>query len=286
MCFYDQFSFSCGGYKWGHFRHHCNREHRTGETCGIKLILHTLRVDSRCKRCEKLDTTFRRRQAEAMRISSWQRTISPWQQNERYEQAPLASFHVHSRSIPSQLVVSSMISVSGDTLRVGTSVGFPTYLDVQGISTPGCVNPHHGQWNRMMDGGVLYDVAGKDSARFVRNQQYDREELGAEPQCSRSNGVIAAYQSTKKWCECGYPPPHHPQECLSALLRAPSRTAGKTASAPEQNYVEPNPQKDRTIYGLYPRTVRSHMISILVNKTMVSPGSTSQTPSICKITAT
>lgn len=279
MCFYDQFSFSCGGYKWGHFRHHCNREHRTGETCGVKLILRTVRVDSKCKRCEELDTTFRRRQAEAMRIASWQR-------NERYGPAPLANCHVHSQSILSQLVVSSMISVSEDTIQVGTRVGLRTYLDVQGISTPGYANAYYGQRNRMTDGGVLDNVAGKDSAKFLRNKQYNREEVGAERQCSRSDGVVAAYHSTKKWCECGNPPPHHPQECLSALLRAPSRNAGNTASTPEQKSVRPTPQKDTTICRFYPRTVRARRIGTLDNKTMVTPRSTSQNPSMCKITAT
>ena len=71
MCFFDQHRFSCGDYKWGHFRQHCNREHRTGETCGMKLIMSTIPVNTRCKLCEKIDTKRRRRQRELDRINGW-----------------------------------------------------------------------------------------------------------------------------------------------------------------------------------------------------------------------
>ena len=71
MCFFDQHRFSCGDYKWGHFRQHCNREHRTGETCGMKLIMSTIPVNTRCKLCEKIETKRRRRQRELDRINGW-----------------------------------------------------------------------------------------------------------------------------------------------------------------------------------------------------------------------
>ena len=73
MCFFDQHRFQCGDWKWGHFRQHCNREYRTGETCGMKLIMTTVPVSQKCKLCEKIDTKQRRRTAEVDRILRWKR---------------------------------------------------------------------------------------------------------------------------------------------------------------------------------------------------------------------
>ncbi|KAF2452835.1 hypothetical protein BDY21DRAFT_294054 [Lineolata rhizophorae] len=72
MCFFDQHRFSCGDWKWGHFRQHCNREYRIGETCGMKLVMTTFDVKQRCKLCEKIETKMRRRAAEMERINRWQ----------------------------------------------------------------------------------------------------------------------------------------------------------------------------------------------------------------------
>jgi hypothetical protein len=73
MCFFDQHLFACGDWRWGHFRQHCNQEYRTGETCGMKLIMSTHRIGNKCKTCEKIDTKMRRRATEAEKIARWQR---------------------------------------------------------------------------------------------------------------------------------------------------------------------------------------------------------------------
>jgi hypothetical protein len=73
MCFFDQHRFACGDWKWGHFRQHCAKEYRIGETCGMKLIMQTVPVGTKCKLCEKIDTKQRRRAAEVDRINRWQR---------------------------------------------------------------------------------------------------------------------------------------------------------------------------------------------------------------------
>ena len=72
MCFFDHHVFACGDWKWGHFRQHCNREYRTGETCGMKLVMATYRNGNKCKTCDKIDTKLRRRAAEMERISRWE----------------------------------------------------------------------------------------------------------------------------------------------------------------------------------------------------------------------
>jgi septal ring factor EnvC (AmiA/AmiB activator) len=73
MCFFDQHKFQCGDWKWGHFRQHCNREYRTGETCGMKLIMTTVYVSEKCKICDKIATKQRRKAAELERISRWRK---------------------------------------------------------------------------------------------------------------------------------------------------------------------------------------------------------------------
>ncbi|KAH7093611.1 hypothetical protein FB567DRAFT_610181 [Paraphoma chrysanthemicola] len=72
MCFFDQHRFSCGDWKWGHFRHHCAKEYRMGETCGLKLVMETIPTATKCKLCDKIDTKMRRRAAEVDRIRRWQ----------------------------------------------------------------------------------------------------------------------------------------------------------------------------------------------------------------------
>ena len=73
MCFYDQLRFSCGDFKWSHFRKHCTREHRIGETCGTKLVYANCDVDSKCRYCEKIETKIRRSSAERDRVARWSR---------------------------------------------------------------------------------------------------------------------------------------------------------------------------------------------------------------------
>ena len=71
MCFFDQHRFSCGDFKWGYFREHCNKEYRTGETCGMKLINRTIPVAYACKLCEKIAAKERRREKLQSQINGW-----------------------------------------------------------------------------------------------------------------------------------------------------------------------------------------------------------------------
>ncbi|KAE9963368.1 hypothetical protein BLS_009369 [Venturia inaequalis] len=72
MCFYDQFRFTCGDFKWGNFRAHCSKEYRRGETCGMRLVHETSMQSTKCVYCLKADTKLRKRQAEAERVARWQ----------------------------------------------------------------------------------------------------------------------------------------------------------------------------------------------------------------------
>ncbi|KAF2398749.1 hypothetical protein EJ06DRAFT_531842 [Trichodelitschia bisporula] len=72
MCFYEHLRFTCGDWKWGNFREHCNREYRIGETCGMKLVYTTAEVRNKCKLCDKVDTKLRKREVELARINRWQ----------------------------------------------------------------------------------------------------------------------------------------------------------------------------------------------------------------------
>jgi hypothetical protein len=73
MCFYDQYRYECGDWKWGNFKEHCNKEYRMGETCGMKFVNNTYALREKCKVCEKIDTKKRRRAAEVDKINRWTR---------------------------------------------------------------------------------------------------------------------------------------------------------------------------------------------------------------------
>src|SRR5271168_2592333 len=71
MCFYDQYVLACNCHRWGNFRQHCAKEYRTGETCGMRLIMSTIMKREKCKTCEKLDIKYRRKRDEEHRIKRW-----------------------------------------------------------------------------------------------------------------------------------------------------------------------------------------------------------------------
>ncbi|KAG9233297.1 hypothetical protein BJ875DRAFT_50690 [Amylocarpus encephaloides] len=71
MCFYDQYQMACGDHRWGHFRQHCSKEYRTGETCGMKLVMNTIPKSEKCKLCVKIDTKRGRVYKEEDRIDRW-----------------------------------------------------------------------------------------------------------------------------------------------------------------------------------------------------------------------
>ncbi|KAH7119568.1 hypothetical protein B0J11DRAFT_551755 [Dendryphion nanum] len=71
MCFFDQYRFSCGDWKWARFQQRCTKEQRIGYTCGMRLIMDTVRIGTKCKLCMRIDTKYRRRKIEMERIDRW-----------------------------------------------------------------------------------------------------------------------------------------------------------------------------------------------------------------------
>ncbi|KAF4471715.1 hypothetical protein FALBO_1384 [Fusarium albosuccineum] len=60
MCFYNQFVWTCGYWKWGQFRERCYKEHRTGETCGLRLVYESHGWPVACSLCDKITAKRRR----------------------------------------------------------------------------------------------------------------------------------------------------------------------------------------------------------------------------------
>jgi hypothetical protein len=73
MCFYDVNEMQCCCWKWGHFRQHCAKEYRTGETCGMKLVMNRYQLPEKCKICTKIDTKERMMRKGEERIRRWQK---------------------------------------------------------------------------------------------------------------------------------------------------------------------------------------------------------------------
>lgn len=62
---------ACGDHKWGTYRQQCSKEYRTGETCGLRLIMSSIYVADKCKTCDKIDTKNRRIKKEHDNIARW-----------------------------------------------------------------------------------------------------------------------------------------------------------------------------------------------------------------------
>lgn len=75
MCYFERVDYACGDWKWGNMKQQCQREHRTGETCGAKLSSdeYLARSNSYCKICEDILVKKRRIKKEEENLSRWMR---------------------------------------------------------------------------------------------------------------------------------------------------------------------------------------------------------------------
>ena len=73
MCYFDHTRWSCGYWKWGNFRQQCNKEHRIGETCGLKLVYFTAYETSNCKICDVMSRKHKKASKLEKDIERWQK---------------------------------------------------------------------------------------------------------------------------------------------------------------------------------------------------------------------
>lgn len=73
MCYFDQTRWTCGYWRWGHFRQQCNKEYRMGETCGLKLVYETKPEQGVCKLCRDMEKKQRRYDKMWRDVERWQR---------------------------------------------------------------------------------------------------------------------------------------------------------------------------------------------------------------------
>ncbi|SPO04735.1 uncharacterized protein DNG_07420 [Cephalotrichum gorgonifer] len=73
MCYFDQKRWKCGYWRWGQFRRQCPKEYRTGETCGLKLVMNTFDEAKQCRLCDDIDKKTRRLSKMATDMSRWRR---------------------------------------------------------------------------------------------------------------------------------------------------------------------------------------------------------------------
>ncbi|EFQ31381.1 hypothetical protein CGRA01v4_10945 [Colletotrichum graminicola] len=73
MCYFYQTRWACGYWRWGQFKQQCNKEYRTGETCGLKLVFETIMEPDRCKLCYDMDKKHRRLDKMNRDIERWRR---------------------------------------------------------------------------------------------------------------------------------------------------------------------------------------------------------------------
>jgi len=73
MCYFDQKRWSCGYWRWSHFRQHCPKEYRKGETCGLKLVHSVFDEPNKCRLCHDIEKKKRRRDKMYRDIARWER---------------------------------------------------------------------------------------------------------------------------------------------------------------------------------------------------------------------
>ncbi|KAF3761935.1 hypothetical protein M406DRAFT_324289 [Cryphonectria parasitica EP155] len=73
MCYFEHTRWKCGYWKWGNFRQQCNKEYRTGETCGLKLVYDTSYRNEDCKLCEQIRKKDRRYRKMEQDVERWRR---------------------------------------------------------------------------------------------------------------------------------------------------------------------------------------------------------------------
>lgn len=71
MCYFEQTRWRCGFWKWGNFRQQCNKEYRTGETCGLKLVYDTNYKNENCKLCDQIEKKERRYNKMLQDVQRW-----------------------------------------------------------------------------------------------------------------------------------------------------------------------------------------------------------------------
>ncbi len=84
MCFFERTQFQCGSWKWGRFREQYDKEYRTGETCGLKLVFCTQyaigaygpcrNIAKKQRRVEKMTADIERWRGEGNRPATIERT--------------------------------------------------------------------------------------------------------------------------------------------------------------------------------------------------------------------
>jgi hypothetical protein len=72
MCYFEQSRWTCGYWRWGHFRQQCNKEYRIGETCGLKLIYETNQKPDTCQLCQDAGKKQRRYEKMYHDMQRWQ----------------------------------------------------------------------------------------------------------------------------------------------------------------------------------------------------------------------
>jgi hypothetical protein len=76
MCYFEQTRWSCGYWRWGHFRQQCNKEYRMGETCGLKLVYETKVELEVCKLCHDTEKKQRRYDKMYRDVQRWYREVN------------------------------------------------------------------------------------------------------------------------------------------------------------------------------------------------------------------
>ena len=73
MCWYDNYKYACHDWKWGNHKERCDKQHRMGETCGLRLIHTTIVLPEKCATCIKIERKQRRLSRCMSNLKRWRK---------------------------------------------------------------------------------------------------------------------------------------------------------------------------------------------------------------------
>ncbi|KAK7583635.1 hypothetical protein V3481_012918 [Fusarium oxysporum f. sp. vasinfectum] len=128
MCYFHQVVWACGNWRWGKFREQCNKKHRIGETCGLKLVYGRQDEAKNCKVCNqvtKKKNRIRRTTERMARLREWKHLASLERCEEEVASLKGEILRLREQHSTNMSGGAAFRPESGSPLELRTSIGGP-----------------------------------------------------------------------------------------------------------------------------------------------------------------
>jgi hypothetical protein len=129
MCHYEQTLYTCRDWKWGNMKERCPRQHRMGETCGVKLVHPDFiyESDKACRICNDIEIKERKLAKEKQNIARWRKEGKKFQASMEKAENEIERLHEAIRGLQNNRPSNKMglQGVVQDTLHTGEHADGP-----------------------------------------------------------------------------------------------------------------------------------------------------------------